>query len=149
MPRPSRFESAKAEVNGLINDLGGSNQMTLIHVGHTPTVLASATNDKTVLRRALADAQPTTATPNWEAALALAAGAAQGFRDGRVVIVSDGGLPDDLPPLPTAPIYSAHWGKRREFSDFGLGDSWYRNRAAVVRQRRQSGSCSTRMRCSA
>ena len=102
---PHRFESAKAEVNGLINDLGGSNQMTLIHVGHTPTVLASATNDKTVLRRALADAQPTTATPNWEAALALAAGAAQGFRDGRVVIVSDGGLPDDLPPLPTAPVY--------------------------------------------
>jgi hypothetical protein len=100
-----RFESAKAEVNTLINDLGGDNQMTLIHVGHTPTVLASATNDKTVLRRALADAQPTTATPNWEAALALAAGAAQGFRDGRVVIVSDGGLPSDLPPLPTAPVY--------------------------------------------
>ena len=102
---PSRFEAAKVEVAGLINDLGGDNQMTLIHVGHTPTVLASATNDKTVLRRALETAQPTTATPNWEAALALAAGAAQGFRDGRVVIVSDGGLPGDLPPLPTAPIY--------------------------------------------
>lgn len=102
---PSRFEAAKTEVAGLINDLGGDNQMTLIHVGHTPTVLASATNDKTVLRRALETAQPTTATPNWEAALALAAGAAQGFRDGRVVIVSDGGLPGDLPPLPTVPIY--------------------------------------------
>jgi len=102
---PHRFESAKAEVNSLINDLGGSNQMTLIHVGHTPTVLASATNDKTLLRRALSEVQPTTATPNWDAALALAAGAAQGFRDGRVVIVSDGGLPDGLPPLPTAPVY--------------------------------------------
>ena len=102
---PHRFENAKAEVNNLINDLGGDNQMTLIHVGHTPTVLASATHDKTVLRRALEDVQPTTATPNWEAALALAAGAAQGFRDGRVVIVSDGGLPDGLPPLPTTPIY--------------------------------------------
>jgi len=100
-----RFEDAKSEVSTLINDLGGDNQMTLIHVGHTPTVLASATNDKTVLRRALFDAQSTTATPNWDAALALAAGAAQGFRDGRVVIVSDGGLPDDLPPLPTAPVY--------------------------------------------
>ncbi len=102
---PNRFEQVKVEVNGLINDLGGDNQMTLIHVGHTPTVLAAATNDKTVLRRALAEAQPTTATPNWDAALALAAGAAQGFRDGRVVIVSDGGLPADLPPLPTAPVY--------------------------------------------
>lgn len=100
-----RFDAAKAEVNSLINDLGGDNQMTLIHVGHTPTVLASATNDKTVLRNALSQTMPTTATPNWDAALALAAGAAQGFRDGRVVIVSDGGLPDDLPPLPTAPIY--------------------------------------------
>ena len=101
----NRFEAAKSEVSTLISDLGGDNQMTLIHVGHTPTVLASATNDKTVLRRALAETQPTTATPNWDAALALAAGAAQGFRDGRVVIVSDGGLPDGLPPLPTAPIY--------------------------------------------
>jgi Ca-activated chloride channel family protein len=101
----NRFEAAKTETEGLINDLGGDNQMTLIHVGHTPTVLASATNDKAVLRRSLAAAQPTTATPNWDAALALAAGAAQGFRDGRIVIVSDGGVTGDLPPLPTAPVY--------------------------------------------
>ncbi|PIE80790.1 MAG: hypothetical protein CSA11_06995 [Chloroflexi bacterium] len=102
---PNRFELAKEKVDGLINDLSGDHQMTLIHVGHTPTVLAAATHDKTVLRRALAEAQPTTATPNWDAALALAAGAAQGFRDGHVVIVSDGGLPDDLPLLPKAPVY--------------------------------------------
>ncbi len=102
---PSRFEAAKAEVANLINDLGGVNQMTLIHVGDTPTVLAAATSDKTLLRRALENAQPTTAAPNWEAALALAAGAAQGFRDGRIVIVSDGGLSGDLPPLPTTPVY--------------------------------------------
>lgn len=102
---PNRFEAAKVEINRLINDLGGDNQMTLIHVGYAPTVLVSAASDKTVLRRALAEAQPTTATPNWEAALALAAGAAQGFRDGRIVIVSDGGLPADLPPLPTTPVY--------------------------------------------
>lgn len=102
---PSRFDAAKREVGRLINELGGDNQMTLIHVGKSPTVLASAASDKGVLRRALDAAQPTAATPNWEAALALAAGAAQGFRDGRIVIVSDGGLPDDLPPLPTAPIY--------------------------------------------
>lgn len=102
---PNRFEAAKVEINRLINDLGGDNQMTLIHVGYASTVLVSAASDKTVLRRALAEAQPTTATPNWEAALALAAGAAQGFRDGRIVIVSDGGLPADLPPLPTTPVY--------------------------------------------
>ena len=102
---PNRFAAAKAEVATLIDDLGGDSRMTLIQVGQTPVVLAAATGDKTTLRRALEAAEPETAVPDWPSALALAGGAAQGFRDGRIVIVSDGGLPADLPPLPAAPIY--------------------------------------------
>lgn len=102
---PSRFAAAKTEAARLIGDLGGGSQMTLIQVGHTPAVLASASSDKTALRRALDAAQPENGPPDWPAALALAAGAAQGFQDGRIVIISDGGLPADLPPLPTTPIY--------------------------------------------
>jgi len=102
---PSRFAAAKTEAARLIGDLSAGSQMTLIQVGHTPAVLASASSDKTALRRALDAAQPENGPPDWPAALALAAGAAQGFQDGRIVIISDGGLPADLPPLPTAPIY--------------------------------------------
>ncbi|MCB8984753.1 MAG: BatA domain-containing protein [Ardenticatenaceae bacterium] len=102
---PNRFAAAQAQAADLINDLSAGSQMTLIQVGHTPAVLASASSDKTALRRALDAAQPENGAPDWPAALALAAGAAQGFQDGRIVIISDGGLPADLPPLPTAPIY--------------------------------------------
>jgi len=102
---PTRFAAAKAEAERLINDLSGSSQMTLIKVGQTPTVLAAATGDHTILRRALAAATPDPAAADWQAAFALAAGAAQGFRDGRIILISDGGLPNDLPPLPAETHY--------------------------------------------
>jgi hypothetical protein len=102
---PNRFAAAKAEVNRLINDLAGGDQMTIIQAGRTPTVLASATSDHNSLRQALDEAQPEPAGADWQAAFALAAGAAQGFRNARIVIISDGGLPADLPPLPAEAIY--------------------------------------------
>lgn len=102
---PNRFAAAKAEVSQLINDLSGSSQMTLIKVGQTPTVVAAASSDRAQLQRALEAVQPDPAAAAWNAAFALATGAAQGFRDARIVIVSDGGIPDDLPPLPVEHIY--------------------------------------------
>lgn len=102
---PTRYETAKAEITQLINDLSSSSQMTLINVGHTPAILAAATSDKPTLRQALQSAQPDQTTANWPAALALASGAAQGYKDARIVIVSDGGLFGDLPPLPAEPQY--------------------------------------------
>jgi Ca-activated chloride channel homolog len=100
-----RFTAAKSEILILINNLGGLDRMTIIQVDQTPHVLASATNDRAVLRRALDMAQPGTASGDWAAAFALATGAAQGFRDARIVIVSDGGLPAGLPPLPAETVY--------------------------------------------
>ncbi len=102
---PNRFAAAQSEASRLIGDLSAGSQMTLIQVGQTPLVLAAATGDKTALRRALDNAQVQNGPPDWPSALALAAGAAQGFREAHIIIISDGGLPDDLPPLPTAPIY--------------------------------------------
>ena len=102
---PTRFEAAKAEVAQLINNLSGNSQMTLIKVGQTPTVLAAATNDRPQLQRALDAVQPDPAAAAWNAAFALATGAAQGFRDARIIVISDGGLPSDLPPLPVEYVY--------------------------------------------
>ncbi|MEM8856973.1 MAG: BatA and WFA domain-containing protein [Chloroflexota bacterium] len=102
---PTRFDAAKDEVNRLIRALSGGNQMTIIQVGAVPEVLVAATADKNKLFEVIENAQPEAAPADWAAAFALASGAAQGFRDARVIIVSDGGLPTDLPPLPPDTAY--------------------------------------------
>lgn len=102
---PSRFAVAQGEVDRLINALGSGHQMTLIQVGQTPRVLASATTDKRFLYDTTAAATPEDGEADWGAAFALAAGAAQGFRDARVIIISDGGIPAGLPPLPAESSY--------------------------------------------
>jgi Ca-activated chloride channel family protein len=102
---PDRFAVAQEQVAGLINDLGSNDEMTLILAGRTPQVLVSASGDRAELRRALAEAEAAPVAADWPAALALAAGAAQGFQEARIVLVSDGGLPADLPPLPADALY--------------------------------------------
>ncbi len=102
---PSRFAAAKEETRRLIGDLGGGSQMTIIQAGLTPTVLNPATNDKTALRQAVETAQPENGATDWGAALALAAGAVQGSDNGRILLISDGGLPDDLSALPVEVTY--------------------------------------------
>ncbi len=102
---PSRFDVAKEEVNRLIGALGSGHQMTLIQVGQTPRVLAAATTDKRLLYDMVAAANPENGAADWGAAFALAAGAAQGFQDARVIIISDGGIPSGLPPLPAETVY--------------------------------------------
>lgn len=102
---PSRFAAAQGEVDRLIAALGSGHQMTLIQVGQTPRVLAAATTDKRLLYDTVAAAGPEEGGADWGAAFALAAGAAQGFRDAKVIIISDGGVPQGLPPLPAETVY--------------------------------------------
>jgi Ca-activated chloride channel homolog len=102
---PNRFGAAVAEVERLIGALSGGDQMTIILAGRTPTVLAAATNDRAVLRQALSAAAAQPVTADWEAAFALAAGAAQGFQEATILLISDGGVRGSLPPLPADLIY--------------------------------------------
>jgi hypothetical protein len=102
---PDRFTAAMSLVDDLIGDLGGNDEMTLILAGRTPTVLLSASADRAELRQALEEAEAAPVAADWPAALALAAGAAQGFQDARIVVVSDGGLTGELPPLPADAIF--------------------------------------------
>jgi Ca-activated chloride channel homolog len=102
---PSRFVLARELVLQAIDELGANDQMTLILVGASPVVLASATSDRSELREALAVAQATAVVADWPSAVALASGAAQGFREAQIVVVSDGGLPNDLPPSPVPVSY--------------------------------------------
>jgi Ca-activated chloride channel family protein len=97
---PSRFAAGVRAAQEIVAGLGAGDVATVVAVGPQPRVLASATNDRALLRRVLEDAAPTSGPADWEAAFALAAAGLAGAQDTRVVIVSDGALPETLPPLP-------------------------------------------------
>lgn len=96
----SRFDDALAEVSTLVGALGSNDQMTLIAAGRSPRIMAAATNDGVLLHNSLEALAPESGAADWPAAFALASGLAQGATDPRVVIISDGDLPEGLPPLP-------------------------------------------------
>ncbi|MBC7248853.1 MAG: VWA domain-containing protein [Anaerolineae bacterium] len=102
---PTRFAAAQEVARGLIDGLGAGEVMTIISIGPSPRVLASTTGDKTALRRAVATASSTEGQADWQAALTLAAASAQATPRSTVVIVSDGGLPADLPDMPVPVTY--------------------------------------------
>jgi hypothetical protein len=97
---PSRFAVAQRAAEEMVRGLSGDGIMTVIAVGSQPQVLAAATNDKAVLRQAIAAAQPEQSPADWVPAFALAAGATSGLTESTIVIISDGNLSADLPPLP-------------------------------------------------
>ncbi|GAB4580809.1 MAG: BatA and WFA domain-containing protein [Anaerolineales bacterium] len=100
--QPARFAAALDVVRGVIASLNPDSTMTLILVADQPEILIASENDKNLLTQALADAAPIQGTVDWQAALALAAGAAgRQTVDATTLIISDGGLPaEGLPPLP-------------------------------------------------
>lgn len=98
--RPSRFEAARATAREMVDLLGAGDTMTIIRVAEVPEVLAAASRDPLVLRAAVEAAQPSQGSADWAAALTLAAAGGVGVETLSVVILSDGGLPADLPPVP-------------------------------------------------
>lgn len=99
---PTRFAAAQAQVRELAQGLSADGLLTVILVGRQPEVLASATRDTTAAVAAVDAAAPQEGPVDWEAAFALAAGAARGASaaDTTIVILSDGGLPKGLAALP-------------------------------------------------
>ena len=98
--QPSRFAAAQQEALELASALSAQDSMTVIRVSDVPEVLASATNDLTLLRAAIQGAEVSQASADWPAALTLAAGGAVGVEHFSIVLISDGGLPFDLPAVP-------------------------------------------------
>ncbi|MBN1956375.1 MAG: BatA and WFA domain-containing protein [Anaerolineae bacterium] len=98
--QPSRFEAARQAAEGIVDDLGSGDAASLIAVGPRPAILAAATSDRAVLRRALDGVAPSNGAADWETAFALVAAAASGAGETQIVIISDGAMPESLPPLP-------------------------------------------------
>lgn len=101
----SRFEVGRAAALDLINGLDENSRMTIIAVGAQPDVLISGSGDQEALRAALAGAAAEFSAADWRGALTLAASAAGESADPTIVIISDGGLPDDLPVVPGSVRY--------------------------------------------
>ncbi len=97
---PTRFDAGVRAAREIVAGLGAGDAATIVAIGPQPRVLASATNDRAFLRRALDAAAPTNGRADWESAFALAAASLAGARDASAVIISDGALPDALPALP-------------------------------------------------
>jgi len=97
---PDRFAAAQDIGLDLVDALGPDDTMTVIRVADVPEVLAAASRDKQVLRRAIRGAAASAVSGDWLAAMTLAAAGAAGVDELKVVIVTDGGLPADLPPVP-------------------------------------------------
>jgi Ca-activated chloride channel family protein len=97
---PNRFEAARKIGLDLVDTLGSDDTMTVIQVSAVPEVLAAASRDKLVLRRAIDSAAPGDVSADWLAAMTLAAAGAVGVDELKVVVVTDGGLPPDLPSVP-------------------------------------------------
>jgi len=97
---PTRFAAAQQAALDIVNTLSAGDAMTVIRVANAPEVLANATDDRNLLRQAIRGARPSQGAADWSAALTLAAAKAVGVEDYNVVIISDGGLPPDVPAIP-------------------------------------------------
>ncbi len=104
---PTRFDAARAAIRQLIDGLGTNGSMSIILVGQQPQVLTTATANKSDLYDALNRAQPSQGEGDWAAATALASGAVRAGDAAHsvIVVVSDGGLPANLAPLPAEVRY--------------------------------------------
>jgi hypothetical protein len=110
--QPSRFDVARHQIGSLIDQLGAQDRMTLIAVGPTPLLLASAAGDQGGLHRALDAARPSNGIGDLSAALSLAAGLVRPGDDARAVLYSDGIFPplaasfaNGVPfPIDTVPV---------------------------------------------
>jgi Ca-activated chloride channel homolog len=92
---PARFEAAKSQVRALIDDLGPSDEMSIVLADGYPRALTGATSVKSELHVALDSALPSLVAANWSAAIALAAATGAGS-DTTIIVVSDGVQADDL-----------------------------------------------------
>ena len=87
---PSRFEDARRQVREILNRAGGGQRVTLVEMGRTARIAATATGDMGPLRSALAAIRPSNGTADLQQALALAASSGGTAADTRVLLFSDG-----------------------------------------------------------
>ncbi len=99
---PNRLTAAKNRAIAAIRALRPGDTVSVIAVADVPQPLITgdAVTNRRELEAAIRNLPPTAAAANWETALALAAASAASIPNSTVVVITDGALPADLPPLP-------------------------------------------------
>lgn len=97
---PTRFEAARRAAREILEGLAPGDRAALVLVGPQPQVLAGPSEDRTALLRALEGAAPSDGLADWQTALETAAALTAGMDAPHYLIISDGGLPAELPGLP-------------------------------------------------
>jgi len=92
----ARFDLAQAAALDLVSDLPASARMSLVLAGDPPQIIAAAEGDPARLRAAIDSAHAAPVEADWQATLALAAGAASvpglSAEGAEFILLSDGGL---------------------------------------------------------
>jgi Ca-activated chloride channel family protein len=94
--QPNRLEAAKQQALALVDTLGQQDSLAVIRVAEGPEVLENYSNDTSRLRAAINRVQPSTASPDWNAALTLAAAGAAGTDKFTIIVIGDGGVSGNL-----------------------------------------------------
>ncbi len=87
---PNRFEVARREVRGLIDQLPPGGEMSLILLTRAPQILVAHATEKQALRAALALAEPTAGDGDLGQAMALAYSLLRGHEEGQIILVGHG-----------------------------------------------------------
>ncbi len=99
---PNRLTAAKNEAITTIRALRPGDTVSVIAVADVPQPLITgdAVANRRELESTIRNLPPTASAANWDTALALAAASAASIPNSTVVVITDGALPADLPPLP-------------------------------------------------
>ena len=87
---PNRFENARSTISDLIDEMGPTDQLSLIEMARTPQVLIANSADKAQLHNALQHARVTNQNADLEQALSLATSLIEGHAHAQVLVVGDG-----------------------------------------------------------
>jgi hypothetical protein len=101
----SRFERAIARARELVRALGPGDRATLVAAGPQPSIVASGgAGDAAVLAAALGQLRPGGTSTDLDAALTLAEAALDPQLARRLVVITDGALPEQAPRAVAAPL---------------------------------------------
>ncbi len=115
MAMADRLESAKHRALGLLEDASDANIVSIVEAGPRPRVLAALARDPAALRETVEELEPGGGLEDLDAALSLARSLATPDRPTRILLFSDGGVPE-LSTLEEPVLGAEHllFGQRRD-----------------------------------
>ncbi len=96
----TRLDELKRELLADTRQADGA--LTLIRMGGTPQVVASAADDRAAWNRAVEELEPDYARTSYREAISLASAVAEGQRDARIVVYTDGQWSERVDDLPVS-----------------------------------------------